>query len=201
MWSSFLGTKNLKTGDLLLFHGERYWFSELIELATNSRFSHVGIYYEDNGVGYLFESGYEPNGTVGVAGTFGAAGTFGVQLTPWDYVRKNYTGEIYVRRLTSQEIPNLSPLYQELKGKPYDTNILHFLRAYLGVPIGDCQETHSFFCSALSAYIYTEIGYLAKDTKWDLISPEMMSKIELLSPARLGEVEEIKEFTSSCTML
>lgn len=173
-----------QTGDLILFEGEHYWFSELIEFATRSPYSHCGIFYKDSdNVEYLIESAYE-----NIDGTI----HWGVQKTPWKYIKESYDGKIFIRRLSPNlDRTKLDEVFQTVQGKPYDANIFHFLRAYFGIAVGNCKETHSFFCSALVSYLYCHLDILPQETKWDLVSPNMLSEINPLQPFSFSTVQEI----------
>lgn len=184
----------MKSGCLVLFEGQNYWFSELIEISTWSKFSHCGIYVEKEGVPYLFESGYEKiDGKV----------TWGVQLTPWDFILKSYDGTIFYRDLVTEHdiTPDILSLYEKLKGFPYDVNIFHYLRAFFQIPVGNCQEVHSFFCSALTSYVYSELEIFPRNIKWDLVSPKMIAEMNAISPYKLTDIVTISNYKNGCIIL
>lgn len=177
----------LKTGDLLLFHGQHYWFSELIEIATWSLYSHCGLVLKHNERVYLLESGleYDPQTK---------KSKLGVQITSLELLLTTYSGLVYIRQLT--DAPNLDVpvynLYLKLRDLPYDTNPFHFLRAYFKMGVGNTRRTDEFFCSALVAYIYSELGLLKSNIDWDIFTPQDISNLKLEMGAKLGSIMFLK---------
>ena len=84
-------------------------------------------------------------------------------------------------------------------GNPYDINPLDWLRAELRILYPDDkifeQQTHSFWCSALIAYIYIKMNFLPSNIPWTLITPaEWGASTTKSLPFKnciLSEVEEI----------
>lgn len=180
----------MDTGDLLLFHGEHFWFSSLIEYATHSEFSHCGIVINIGDKKYMLESGLEyKNGNR----------VLGVQLTNIDLLLATYTGIIYSKKLENYVNPiiedEILEIFSKIKGDPYDYNPLHLLEVYFKIDEGNQQRTTEFFCSALVAYIYTELGLLSKDTEWDLFTPQNICDLKLLQGASFGPLITVKSNT------
>lgn len=66
----------------------------------------------------------------------------------------------------------LTKIHEIIHDKPYDTDPLDLIRVELRIDLGDCRKTNEFFCSALVAFIYTQLGFLPTDTQWDLVLPK-----------------------------
>ena len=182
----------LDTMDILLFNGQDYWFSYIVELLTYSKFSHIGLvlksptYIDPSLTGtYFLESGSEiiPDAEDGKI-------KFGVQITDLNTVLQNYTGHVYYRKLqitnpndsiispfinsidNTEYGPQIANAYQSVYDAPYDDNVIDLFKADIGMDFGNNQRTDDFFCSALVTYIYTKLGILSNNIQWDLIEPK-----------------------------
>ena len=185
-----------ETLDLLLFSGQNSFFSEAIEVATRSKFSHVGlvlhrpIFIDPSLTGvYLWESGSEP-----VADPETGSYRIGVRLTELKWLYQHYDGEIYHRRFTgkiakSQVVAKLRELYLRTKDSPYDINPIDFARCLFHLRIGNCRQEKTFFCSALCGYILSHLGILPTETEWDLLQPK---EFENNLTESYGEITRIK---------
>ncbi len=177
--------KNFKTGDILLFHGENYWFSYVVEWFTWSKFSHIGIILKDptyidyqlKGY-YLLESGTEsfPDAVYHKI-------EFGVQIVDLEKLFNNYQGEIYYRSLQLPsdnekqiydiKIPTvLSKIWKKICHLKYDDEIWDLFRVEFGINWGDMKRKNKFFCSALTAFIYSQFQFFDKPVEWDLMTPQ-----------------------------
>ena len=95
--------ESLESGDILLFHGEGFWFSSLVEWITGSKFSHVAMVLKDptyiheslKGL-YMIESGEEK-----FPDAISHRIIRGVQVVDLSKVLETYTGKVYVRRFLS----------------------------------------------------------------------------------------------------
>jgi len=176
----------LETMDIVLFHGRHYWFSYIVEWVTWSEWSHVGVVVRDptftdkplKGL-YLWESGVEPTPDAETGKP-----KWGVQFTPLEDMVAKYDGTVVFRKLT---IPNKHEWHSRLsdglrrahdmsKSATYDTHMVDLLAtefAPLANRVG--QQTSRFFCSALTAFIYSCAGLLPKSTRWDAFSPNSWS--------------------------
>lgn len=183
----------LETGDVLLFSDKTYWFSRVVEYFTCSEWSHVGIvlknptYLNEKLTGiYLWESGLEDLPDV-EDGKY----KFGVQIV--DLVKKmdEYNGKIVLRKINNisnkyfksrnknKELQaKLKVIHNTLQDCPYDDNPFDLLCAWLQIdPMGwDKRRLNRVFCSAFVGYVYTELGYLNKNTNWSLIEPKHYSE-------------------------
>jgi len=165
--------------DIVLFRGEGYWFSYVVEWFTWSRFSHVGIILKDptyidqklTGT-YLLESGTEL-----INDAEDGVKKFGVQITDFNKIYKGYTGEIWKRSIKPHEKREiieemLTKAHNIVHNKPYDTSILDLIRIDLEEKWGDCQRKNSFVCSALVSFILVSLNLLDINTTWDTVQPK-----------------------------
>uniref|UniRef100_A0A6C0E6R2 Peptidase n=1 Tax=viral metagenome TaxID=1070528 RepID=A0A6C0E6R2_9ZZZZ len=180
---------DLKTGDILLMGTKNFWFSRIIEMVSQSQWSHVGMilknptWIDPSLVGYyLWQSGTEdfPDVESGKK-------KFGVRLDDLVEVLSTYDGYAAVRKLNiPNEIPDMNnklvQIHKDIKDKPYDLDILDFLCAREGVQRSSSwlsnfsRKTNTFFCSAMVSYIYCKLGLLPKDTEWSECEPKTFSE-------------------------
>jgi hypothetical protein len=174
----------LETGDILLFSnypsGFFGFFDSLIRWGTQSQYTHIGIVLKDpeflglKGL-YMWQSGYEyhPDPQDGLK-------KVGVQITPLEEIIENYkdTGHIFYRKLKCPEnlitIEKLKNIHNDVYLKPYDINPIHWITAVIS-PNSNMNESYSFWCSALVAYIYIELGILKENENWTLKRPSDFS--------------------------
>lgn len=192
----YTSIKNLgQTGDLVLFNSKSKWYDYLIEYFTCSKFSHVGMILENptnidptlNQGLYLIESCLHT-----VPDRIYNKRINGVQINKlddvlFDYINKKNKGRIYYRFLECtrdnsfrEKIKNIC---ESVYAKPYDLHIMDWLRAEVYISTGSEMDniekrhkTNTFWCSALVAYIYVQLGFLRKDIPWTLISPAAFSE-------------------------
>lgn len=176
----------LQTGDILLYHGQHYWFSTLVEWVTGSNYSHVSIVVKDpnftnpplKGL-YILESGTE-----NIPDVEDNKYKFGVQLVPLKQVVDNYDGVIYYRKLVCVRDDKfyklLSEAHTEVHNIKYDTDVVDMIKSLTNY--GCVQKKNEFWCSALVSYIYTKLGFLPESTPWTIIQPEQYSSS---SPSKL----------------
>ena len=203
----------LETGDILLFNGQNYWFSSVVEWFTWSDYSHIGIVLKDpvyinkdlKGY-YLLESGSEkfPDAVEHKI-------RFGVQIVNLQKVLDLYDGRIFYRQLitrsTSQETEGLSDkiakvltqIWPKIKDDSYDYNPWDLIKVESHLNVGDNRRTDRFFCSALTTFIYNLAG-LFKDPEicWDLIEPRdyapnsRIENEELIPDVQLGPLVQLE---------
>lgn len=170
----------LNTGDLLLFRGN-YILSRLIEYFTGGNYSHIGIvlndptYIEPKLIGlYMLESGEED-----FKDSEDDKYKFGVQITDLKECLKNYKGEVYCRKLKCERdeifYKKLVDINKKIHDKPYDLDLFDWIKADLGIYIGNVQKTNKFWCSALVAFVYVKLGFLSNDIPWTMIKPNDFS--------------------------
>lgn len=171
----------MKTGDSILFHGTGFWFSYIVEWATWSEFSHVGMVLRDpfyidpklKGV-YMLESGEES-----FPDAVDHKLCWGVQIVNLEKVFELYRGKIYHRPLKCKnpEIHSdfdqiLTDLWSRIKDLPYDDSPWDLIRAEFGLHYGDANRTDTFFCSALQSFIYDQMKLFHQPVQWDMILPK-----------------------------
>ena len=173
---------DLSTGDILLFSNSKTLFERTIQYFTHSSYTHVAMVLR-NPPGFpglhIIESSREP-----MPDEINNRKVFGVQMQPLEAALKT-NGDVFVRKLMINRkvrqcfTKKVFDIVQKVYAKPYDINPLDWLRAELRVLDPKLiweQQEHSFWCSALVAYIYVELGFLPKTLPWTLISPDEWSK-------------------------
>ena len=199
---------NLTSLDLLLFSNKSYWFSWIVELFTLSKWSHVGFAMNGKDIReihskfkkdvshidpekiYFWESGIEP-----VSDSEDSEFKFGIQLSELEPKIKRYNGEISIRKLkinlNNNHFQKLIEIHKNVHDKPYDSNIIDLIEAWLGIDIkGNSQHTSDFFCSAFVGYVYTQLGFMPEDTHWSLLKPKYFASENVSN--FLNEIEKIK---------
>lgn len=155
-----LDITTLKTGDLVFFSGNSA-FSRLIQLATNSHWSHVGmiIRYKDE-ISYI-ESDKEYVESLQLKP--------GVRTYPFLEVIRHFQGDIALRSLLNTENEQLGidttikEFTKNLDGLPYEKSILELFRAAYHGPFGNnVDDLSSIFCSELIAAAYQHAGLLPR---------------------------------------
>lgn len=155
---SFLNQTDIKDGDLI-FQTSQSEQSKAIQLATNSKYSHCGIVYNENGQFYVFEA-VQP-----------------VKRTPLDkWIARGKDGHFVIKRLKNDEqvltTETLQKMKQEgdkLNGKSYDLTFE--------------WSDDKIYCSELIWKIYQratgiEIGKLQKLSDFDLTNEAVKQKIK-----------------------
>lgn len=159
----------LQDGDII-FHSSRSAQSAAIQMATHSKYSHMGIVFFRHGAPYVYE----------------AIST--VQYTPLNkWVARGDGGHYVVKRLrnadtllTPEAVSKLKQVAAKLEGKPYD----------LTFEWSDAR----IYCSELVWKIYERalglrIGQLQKLRDFDLSGPIVKAKMQ----ERYGEVPPMEE--------
>ena len=172
----FIGCTNSKppefqNGDLI-FQTSLSSQSEALQLATGSRYSHMGIIYKNNGGYYVFEA-IQP-----------------VQLTDLNkWIKRGKGGHFVVKRLkksesllTPEALRTMKRIGEKYAGKNYD---LYFE-----------WSDDRIYCSELVWKIYKqalniEIGKLKKIKDFDLTHPVVKARIKERYGNRLPENEPV----------
>ena len=176
--------ERLRDGDII-FHESRSSQSRAIQLATKSRYSHMGILYRDDGRWYVYEA-VQP-----------------VKLTPLeDWIARGRNGHFVVKRvrdarvLTPEVLQRMRKVGEEYRGKDYD---LYFE-----------WSDRRIYCSELVWKIYRrgagiEIGRLQQLREFDLSHPAVRAKMRerygdrvprkepVISPAAMFSSEKLIE--------
>ena len=176
-----------QTGDILLYNSQSI-LARTIEYFSGSKYSHVSIILRDptyidpklKGL-YILESGIE-----NIPDSWTGKKILGVQIIPLenalDYYKNSWVGGVYYRKLNTNRndifINNLTNVIKKTEGVKYDLYILDWFRALFDVEIGNRQLTNRFWCSALVAYVYVQLGLLDKSLEWSMIAPRQFSYYE-----------------------
>lgn len=202
---------SFSTGDIILFSGNEMR-SKTVEYFTNSIWSHVGIVIKNpdflintkkkEGIFLLESDGIE------LEDIDSGGKMFGVQIVDLQEVIKTYNGMLAYRKLhwnVSNEYIHdiLKVVYNTAYHKNYDWNIIDLLDPIIykkfwildKILCIDHRRTNAFFCSALAAYVYTQLDLLKATTEWSLIYPSFFAEIKKLeNNAFLSEIVIIKDY-------
>lgn len=150
--------QQILTGDII-FQTSRSSQSKAIQLATGSRYSHMGIIYENKGQFFVYEA-VQP-----------------VKLTPLEeWINRGENGHFVVKRLekagevlTEATLTKMKEVGEQFKGKPYD---IYFE-----------WSDDKIYCSELVWKIYKqaagiEIGQLENLSAFDLSHEAVQSKMK-----------------------
>ncbi|MEY8868435.1 YiiX family permuted papain-like enzyme [Flavobacteriaceae bacterium 144Ye] len=149
--------QKIQNGDII-FHTSKSNQSKAIQLATDSKYSHMGIIYENNGELYVYEA-IQP-----------------VQMTPLsEWINRGENGQYVIKRLknaneilTNLSLKKMKQIGEQFKGKPYD---IYFE-----------WSDDKIYCSELVWKIYKqainiEIGKLEKLSSFDLSNETVKAKM------------------------
>lgn len=177
-----------KEGDII-FQTSKSSQSQAIQLATHSKYSHMGIIYRDNGKQYVYEA------------------TASVKLTPIkEWLKRGEGGRYAVKRLkenkllTSDVLKRMRLVRQQFKGKSYD---VYFE-----------WDDERIYCSELVYKIYKlganiELGRLEKLRDFNLTDPIVKQKLKerfgdtipydeiVISPKTIFNDEKLREVYSN----
>jgi hypothetical protein len=173
----------LKNGDII-FQTSKSSQSKAIQLATNSKYSHMGILYENDGNYFVYEA-VQP-----------------VKLTPLqEWINRGENRHYVVKRLknsenilTNQVVERMKAYGEKFKGKPYD---IYFE-----------WSDDKIYCSELVWKIYKEvanieIGKLERLSDFDLSNEIVQNKMKerygekiplnekVISPAEMFESDKL----------
>ena len=174
---------NYQNGDII-FQTSKSSQSLAIQMATNSKYSHMGIIYENDGQFFVYEA-VQP-----------------VKLTPLkEWINRGENGHYVIKRLknadqilTSSTITKMKQIGEQFKGKPYD---IYFE-----------WSDDKIYCSELVWKIYkqatgVEIGQLEQLSDFDLTNEIVQIKMKerygdnipmnekVISPAAMYDSEKL----------
>mgnify|MGYP001189586494 CR=1 FL=1 len=176
---------SLRTGDILLFneHPRKCLFSFIdgcIRWMTNSPYSHAGM--------VIVDPEWAPKGTYVWDSSWHVHPDpqdnkikFGIALVKLEDYLENVDGkqQLYKRSPVDPKVyerftpEKLRQLHDKVYGKHYDLDIGHWFAGFVHSLIP--RSTKTFFCSAFVSFALTEMGVLAPDTDWTVVSPAMLS--------------------------
>lgn len=150
--------QKIQNGDII-FQTSKSSQSKAIQLATNSKYSHMGIIYENDGQFFVYEA-VQP-----------------VKLTPLsEWINRGQNGQYVIKRLeradqllTSSTLTKMKQIGEQFKGKPYD---IYFE-----------WSDDKIYCSELVWKIYKqaigiEIGQLEQLSDFDLSNDIVQAKMK-----------------------
>jgi hypothetical protein len=186
--------EELETGDIVLFSGSGP-YSRIIQAATHSRWSHVGmVYCLPPDCIFLWESVVTSTWKDFFRGK-GLKG--GVRMSLLSDRLRDYRGcEVAVRRLLKYPrgpatYHNLALFRRAIKDAPYERHVPELLKSVYDGPWGRNHEDLSdFFCSELMAETYQNLGLLTEEQPSNEYTPADFSaarKLDLKSPAVLDD--------------
>jgi len=174
-----MNINELQTGDILLCSGTDC-ISRAIEYFTGSKISHVAMvlrnpHYINKSLDEFCVLQSTINNNLDLDDKIKKSG---VQIISLELLLTEYK-TIYVRRLIIDKKVNfnnnIKDIYFSVKNKPYDTNLIDWLKADLNIHSGNEKKVDSFWCSALLTYFYIKLGYLYKYTDWTIVKPSQFS--------------------------
>lgn len=175
-------TEDFQTGDILLFSNIFKWYNPLtypgkiIEIATRSIYSHVGIilksptYIDEKLTGtYLWESDAD-GGRDAETNEI----KFGVKLTRIEEVME-WKEYIYLKKINKTfshkfDEESIKTLYEVTKDTPYDMKMIDWIGAFFRSKI--IKTDKRFFCSAFVAFILVQLGFLKLSCDFSIIQPK-----------------------------
>lgn len=150
--------QKIQNGDII-FQTSKSSQSKAIQLATNSKYSHMGIIYQNDGKFFVYEA-IQP-----------------VKMTPLtDWIHRGENGHYVIKRLknatqilTSSTVTKMKQIGSQFKGKPYD---IYFE-----------WSNDKIYCSELVWKIYKEatgieIGMLEQLSDFDLNNDIVKAKMK-----------------------
>lgn len=156
--ANFKLEQEVNNGDII-FQTSKSSQSKAIQLATNSKYSHMGIIYENDGQFFVYEA-VQP-----------------VKLTPLsEWIKRGENGHYVIKRLenadqllTSSTLTKMKQIGEQYKGKPYD---IYFE-----------WTDDKIYCSELVWKIYKqatdiEIGELEQLSDFDLTNDIVKAKMK-----------------------
>lgn len=186
----------LQTGDLVLFSGKG-GLSTGIKWFTESQWSHLGMVVRPPDFDVVLM--WEASPITDIRDIETGKAHKGVRLVALSERLQSYEGEISIRRLIVKRAPamlkELSRLRWELKGRPFETDLIELLKSAWEGPFGQNEtDLSSLFCSELVAEAYQHMGLLSRRKPSNEYTPRDFSEEGnlKLKKGRLGKEQVIK---------
>ena len=172
---------HFETGDIILFsYSGNNCIDSLIKYFTNSKLTHAAMvihnppWRKDLKGYYLLQSNRE-----GIdIDAEDHEKKIGVELTKFEDAL-NYNGQIYWRHIITKRddkfYKNLMEGHSKVHNRPYDMNLVDWIKGALKIDVGNTQKITTFWCSALVSFMLVQLNLLNDDTNWTLISPADLS--------------------------
>ena len=186
----------LQTGDVVLFSGKG-GISTGIKWFIESQWSHLGMVVRppDFDVVLLWEA----SPITDIRDVETGKVHKGVRLVALSERIQSYEGKVSIRLLDVKRMPEmleaLSKLRWELKGRPFETDVVELLKSAWEGPFGQNEEDlTSLFCSELVAEAYQHMGLLDTSKPSNEYTPRDFSEEGdlTLRKGRLGKERVIK---------
>jgi hypothetical protein len=183
----------MQTGDIVLFSDTTFLPSRVIEFASQSMYSHIGIILNGDdckllqsipnllkGKTYILES----TGFSDIPDAEDNKIKWGVQIRDFEKVKDEYNGRVFHRSLKCTRDENfyntLQKVHSFVHGKSYNTSPLEWFDLLIGKDYGnesesnEAHELSSFVCSTLVAYIYKNLELIAfgKERDFSIVRPK-----------------------------
>ena len=171
-----------QTGDLILFKNLDSCFGKVIKYFTGSEYTHVGIvlrdptFTGDNLRGLFFWESCDEN----YPDAEDHKKKVGVEIVDLGRLMQGVGKiQLFYRKLTLNKgftIDNtrLKEIHDTVHNKPYDIVPLDWIEAYLKFDPNP-QKRDRFWCSALTGYIFVQLGLLPYNTDWSIMRPSDFS--------------------------
>ena len=172
--------ESLNTGDIILFASTDSILSQIIDLFTESKYSHVAMVIKNpKFLGhdlpddiYIIES----TGLEHVKDVEDNEYKFGIQLRLFKEVYESHNGRLYWRKLVCTKndefYKNLTYAHSIVHNRIYDVNPVDWIKSCFDIEIGNVQKKKTFFCSALVAFLCVSLNILNKNTPWTIVRPK-----------------------------
>ena len=159
----------MQTGDIILFSDTTFLPSRIIEFASQSIYSHIGIIVKDilglpNDKIFILES----TGFSDIPDALDSKIKWGVQIRAFEKVKNEYNGRIFHRALscdrTAEFYETLEKVYSFVHDKSYNTSPVEWFNLLIGKEVidEDSLSSHtSFVCSSLVAFIYKNLDLIS----------------------------------------
>jgi len=175
-------TDDWNTGDLILFQHKNSCFGKVIKYFTGSDYTHVGIILRNPDflktplVGLFFWESSDEN----YPDVEDHKKKLGVEIVDLgELINRVGSIKLFYRKLTLNSgftIDNarLKEIHEKVHNKPYDIVPLDWIEAYFQYDLNP-QKRDRFWCSALTGYIYVQLGLLPYNTDWSIMRPSDFS--------------------------
>ncbi len=173
---------NWNTGDLILFKNLNSCFGKMMKFFTGSEYTHVGIILKNPKftnpplVGLFFWESCNEN----YPDAEDHKKKLGVEIVNLDeLIQKCGSIKLYYRKLVLNrgfriDEDTLERVHDTVHNKPYDIVPKDWIEAFFKYDSRP-QKRDRFWCSALTGYIYVQLGLLPYNTDWSIMRPNDFS--------------------------
>ena len=109
----------------------------------------------------------------------------GVELVPLQKIfEDNRQNRLYYRKLEcfrgSDFDEKLMKAQSIVHNRPYNMDLIDWIKAAFNIHVGNEKNKRRFWCSALCAFMYVQLGVLPNTLDWTIVSPKQLGT-EVLS--------------------